>query len=469
MNTTSYTDFISSLPESEGEKIVNFFSDFDVYFKLLGKEKRKFRDDFEKAIMALYKRNVPTDEILERLSMTNLSGFYARPAVQWFALDDAAKIYPFTMDHDRQNMFRLSVVFKEEIVPELLQMALTFTVKRFPSFATTLKKGFFWHYLDTVKKHFSVSEECDAPCQAIKVSISGSGAFRTTYYKNRVNVEFFHIITDGTGGMTFIKALSAEYLRLTYGVSCPTDQRGDLFDINATPEPPEFENAFVKIERAKSGSGFVEKSALQLTGKPARFTPCRVLNFKMNSTELKQVAKSQGATITAYLLLEMFLACHAATDEMSGDINIQVPVNMRKYYDSKTLRNFSMYCGIRLPVDRMTNREEMLRDIQEQLVQKSAKDKMHEMITAAVKIVSMVRWIPLFIKTPLVRLVYSFLSEKSYTSTLSNLGVVSMPEPYAKIYRLNGLLPRCSRNKQSCLLGYHLWGYHSFHRLQNDL
>lgn len=428
---TEYLEFLESLSDSDREAIEAFFADFDVYFKLSKSEKRRFLRDFEGAIMALCQRGTNVTEALSRLSMSNLGGFYARPAVQWFPLDDAAKIYPFSMEHGRQQMFRLSVYFKEDVVPVVLQMALTFTIKRFPSFATTLKKGFFWHYLDAVKKRFSVEEECDMPCQPIKVSMSGSGAFRLTYYKNRMSVEFFHVLTDGTGGMAFVKALAAEYLRLL-GVECDRSNYGDLYDVNETPNPDEFENTFVKLERAKEGGGFVEKSALQLTGKPASHTPCRVLHFKMSSDRLREVSRSHGATVTAYLLLQMFLACHAATDEISGDINIQVPVNMRKYYDSKTLRNFSMFCGVRIPVDQMSDKQEMLREIARQLVEKSAKDKMHSMITAAVSIVGGIRFIPLFIKDPLVRLVYSFMNEKSYTTTLSNLGVVTMPEPYAR-------------------------------------
>ena len=429
--SNGFAEFLSALSETEAERIRSFFSEFGVYFKLSKKDSRKFRYDFENALMALYERGVTVDEALDRLSMSNLGGFYARPAIQWFPLDDAAKIYPFSMEHGRQQMFRLSVYFKEDIVPVILQMALTFTIKRFPSFATTLKKGFFWHYLDTVKKRFAVTEECDMPCQPIKVSMSGSGAFRLTYYKNRMSVEFFHALTDGTGGMIFLKAVASEYLRLM-GVKCSRDEMGDLYDVNETPNPEEFENAFVKIGRAKSGGGFVEKSALQLTGKPANHTPCRVLHFKMSSSKLHDVAKAQGATVTAYLLLQMFLACHASTDELCGDINIQVPVNMRKYYKSKTLRNFSMFCGVRIPVDRMSDKSKMLDEIASQLVEKSAKDKMHAMITSAVKIVSGIRLIPLFIKEPLVRLVYSFMNEKSYTTTLSNLGIVTMPAPFAE-------------------------------------
>lgn len=420
----AFLTFLQSLGDDEHAKISAFFSEFDLYFLVSQKDKRRFRADFEAAIMYLCKQGVSVDEALSRLSLSNLGGFYARPSITWFPLDDAAKIYPISMDHGKQQMFRLSVYFKEAVVPELLQMALTFTIKRYPSFATTLKKGVFWHYLDSVKRHYGIEEESDVPCQPIKVSLSGSKSFRLMYFANRVSVEFFHVLTDGTGAMTFIKSLTYEYLRLL-GVTSP---HGDIWDVNATPTVEEAENAFLKVERAKNGSGFVDKTAVQMNGRLTRRRPCRMLHFKMDATRLHEVAKAHGGTVTAYLLMQMFYATAAATDELRGDINIQVPVNMRKFYPTRTVRNFSMYCGIRIPIERVGNKEELISEINTQLVEKSAKDKMHEMITAAVKLVGSLRLIPLAIKQPIAKLVHGFLGEKIYTTTFSNLGVVSLPE-----------------------------------------
>lgn len=420
---SEFSVFVQGLTEDERAQINAFFSEFDLHFLVPKKDKKKFLLDFETAIMLLYSQGVSIKETLSRLALSNLGGFYARPSTVWFPLDNAAKIYPISMEHGRQQVFRLSVYLKQDVIPALLQMALTFTVKRFPSFATTLKKGIFWHYLDALKNHFSIEEENDVPCQPIKVSLSGSTPFRVMYYNNRISIEFFHVLTDGTGGMIFLKVLLSEYLRLC-GVNA-TD--GDIWDANDTPTNEEFENAFVKVEKADSGSGFVDKPAMQLSGKMTRRKPCRILHFKMNAEQLHTVAKQHGATVTAYLLMQMFYACRAATDDLRGDLHIQVPVNMRKFYPTKTVRNFSMYCGIRIPIEKIGNKKEMIAEINTQLCEKSAKDKMREMITAAVNLVSSIRMIPLVIKQPIAKIVYGFLGENIYTTTLSNLGVVQLP------------------------------------------
>lgn len=421
---SNFATFTETLSPQENELLVQFFSEFDTHFLVSKSNKKQFKADFEAAIMLLYKKGVPMDEVLSRVALSNLGGFYARPSVMWFPLDDAAKIYPISMEHGSQQVFRLSVYFKEEVIPELLQMALTFTIKRFASFATTLKKGFFWHYLDMIKRRFSIEEEHDIPCQPIKVSLSGSLSFRLMYYQNRVSAEFFHALTDGTGAMTFFKALIAEYLRLC-GVNAPL---GDIWNVNDTPINEEFENAFKKVEKSKTSSGFVDKTAVQMNGRLTRRRPCRILHFKMDATRLHEVAKTHGATITSYLLMQMFYACSAATDELTGDLNIQLPINMRKFYPSKTVRNFSMYCGIRIPIEKIGSKEALLAEINAQISEKAQKEKMREMITAAVNLVSSIRLLPLAIKQPIAKAVYGLLGEKIYTTTFSNLGVVHFPD-----------------------------------------
>ena len=422
---TDFSAFVETLAERDKNLIEEFFSNFDLKFSLAKKEVAKFKEDFENAIIYLSNNGVEIKEILSRIQLSNLGGFYARPSILWFSLDDAAKIYPISMEHGRQQVFRMSVYLKQPVSKELLQIALHFTIKRFPIFATTLKKGFFWHYLDAVKKHFSVKEENLLPCQPIKVAKSDSQPFRIRYYENRISVEFFHVLTDGAGAMTFLKALTKEYLRLQ-GVFVPISD--DVWDINEIPIKEEFENAFKNVEKAENASGFIEKPVIQMNGGLTRKRPCRMLHFKMNAEKLHHVAKQHGTTITSYLLAQMFYACSAATDELKGDINIQVPVNMRKFYPSKTICNFSMYCGIRMPVEQIGNKETLIKEISKQLLEKSEKEKMREMITSAVKTVDTVRYIPLIIKQPIAKMIFGFLGEKLYTTTFSNLGVIKMPK-----------------------------------------
>ncbi len=424
----AFDEYVNYCTADEKRLLDSFFGDFSAHCLLNSREKALLQGDFERAILHYTDRGLPLHEGLALLEPARLGGFYARPSSLWFPLDDAAKIYPISMGRDRMAIFRLSVYLREDVAPALLQMALNFTIKRFPGFATTLKKGFFWHYLSATKRRFCVEKEKDIPCQPLKVSGSGSQPFRVLYYQNRISVELFHVLTDGTGGMAFLKVLAAEYLRLC-GVDIPNHPA--LLDIAAPPMAEELENPFTRVPKKGVGSGFVNKSAVQMSGKPSPVKPCRILHFKMPTDQLKAAAKAQNATVTAYMLGQMFLSIRSATDVWQGEVSLQVPVNMRKFYPIPTVRNFSMYCGIRLPLEGTDRMEKLIPEISAQLTSKTDMATMTDMVCAASNLVRVLRFIPLAVKHPVAKTVYGFLGDKIFTTTLSNLGVVELPPEMA--------------------------------------
>ena len=427
-----------------------YFDGLNAHLSLARDEVIQFRRDFTAAIDLLLQLGCPLEEALTRLNPERLGGFYAWPATLWFRLDDAAKIYPLSMKHGQMSVFRLAAFLKEPVKPELLQIALHFTIQRFPGFATTVRKGFFWHYLDQTKRRYCIQPETDIPVRPLKIAASGSQSFRVLYYENRISVEFFHILTDATGGMCFLKTLLAEYLRLL-GTDCPC---GDgILDVTRPPLAGENENAFPAADRRGKGSGLTDRASLQLSGRLAPVRPCRILHFEMDAEKLREAARSRNATVTAYLLGLLFLAGRRATEAMGGSFNIQVPVNMRKFYPSPTLRNFSMYCGIRLDMEQVTTLDDILPEIQRQLTEKASREAMTEMIHSSTRLVNSVRFVPLFIKAPIARVIYGFLGDKIFTNTLSNLGVVNLPpEMQSRVDHLEFLLGTLVTNRAGCAL-----------------
>ena len=105
---------------------------------------------------------------------------------------------------------------------------------------------------------------------------------------------------------------------------------------------------------------------------------------------------------------------------------------MRKFYPSETVRNFAMYCGVKFDIEDITTVEELIPQIKDQLDKKANKEMMSEMVTSANKIVTSIKWIPLFIKLPIAKKLYGFLGDQAFTTTLSNVGVISMPKEYEK-------------------------------------
>ncbi len=424
LRPTAFTFYTDSLPQEDREKLTSFIRVLDRHLRIAREAKVGITRDFENAILWYSKNGVPLDAALERLAPAKLGGFYSRPADDWYPLDAAAKVYPLSMSHKQMAVFRLSAYLDSDIVPELLQMALTFTIKRFPFFATTIKNGVFWHYIDAAKRRFPVEPESTVPCADINVSMTGSKSFRVLYFKNRVSCEFFHILTDGTGGMVFLKSLTAEYLRLL-GSDVPAEN--GVLDIDELPDAAESTDDFSKYVSGKKTSGFVDKPALQMGGKLSAVKPCQVIHFDMDAAALHDAARSRGASVTALVAAMMFIACKAATDKQHGTFHIQLPVNMRRYYESRTLRNFSLYANIRMSIEDITTVDGILPEVSRQIKEGIGDEKMQEMMNAAVKLVRSVRLVPLFIKCPVARLIYGFLGDRAFTTTLSNLGVVEVP------------------------------------------
>ena len=490
-----FDEYRSELPEKDQLLLDDFFEELDRHLSLDRDDGLCMKTDFEAAIMYFDSIGLTLGETLARLDVKNLGGFYARPPIVWFQLDDVAKLYPLSMKHGQMAVFRLSAYLKEEVVPEVLQMALTFTIKRFPSFATTVKKGFFWHYLDTSKKRYPVEEEKYIPCRPMNVSGSGSQSFRVLYYGNRVSAEFFHILTDGTGGMVFLKTLLAEYLRLLGKLGADAAKTAEpvdyqILDINQMPPATELISSLPESDEVGKLTAFVDKPALQFSGKLSKLRMSKILHFKLDAAGLREAAREEGCTVTAYILTQLFIAGRYATDEYSGEMNIQVPVNLRQYYPSETMRNFFMCCGIRIPVETIDSAcaagrtagaaatdnaagrtagaaatdnaagrtagaaatdnaagrtagaasgtdaadmaaadgtmNRLAAEVSAQLAEKASRKAISELMDTTQKLIKAVSYIPLAIKAPVCRITYGFLGDRVFSNTFSNLGVVSV-------------------------------------------
>ena len=83
--------------------------------------------------------------------------------------------------------------------------------------------------------------------------------------------------------------------------------------------------------------------------------------------------------------------------------------------------------------------------------EKSSREAMSSMVAATNKLVNSIKLIPIVIKSPVAKLIYGFLGEKIFTSTLSNLGVVTMPRGFAEhIKDMEFTLGPSKTNKALC-------------------
>ena len=129
----------------------------------------------------------------------------------WYKLDLSAIVYPTLQRKDFSSVYRLSVLLKEDINPEILQKALDRTMPRFPTYKAAIRKGVFWRYLEPNNRPGPfVKEDVSNPCQPMYFKANNRYLVRVYYFKTRIAIEVHHSLGDGTGGMYLLRMMVAE-------------------------------------------------------------------------------------------------------------------------------------------------------------------------------------------------------------------------------------------------------------------
>lgn len=438
--------FMPSSPEMSA-----FLKELLSEVRLPKKETRALGEDFLRLFAFYEKAGLTAAEIRERIGEGILGAFYC-PADknEWYRLDSAAKVYPLSMTHTHMTVFRVSAYLREKVEPAVLQVALHAVVKRFPLFSTAVCRGVFWHYFDAIRRRFPVREELATPCSYFPLGRRKTPCFQVLYYKDRISLEIFHALTDGTGAMIFLRTLIREYLRL---LGKPQGE-SSWPKLSEMPRKEEGENAFSKAERQAKGAGFMQKMALQPGHGHRKRKKDRVLHFIMPTDALRRAAKERDVTVTVLLTESIFRGVQAAAPKSkdAANMQVQIPVNMRKFYPSETLRNFSLYAVISLPKGTEPGAD-MRQKIRHQLLAQTGKEALSRMLFSANQMATnpLVRVMPLALKNFVLKKVYGILGEKVLSATLSNLGNVET-EFGEDVRFFDFVLGRTSKSNIKCTL-----------------
>ena len=359
---------------------------------------------------------------------------------QWMRLDNAALIFPAIRRRRWVNAFRVSATLTEPVDPAVLQQAVTDLMPRFPSMYVRLKAGVFWYYLEELPEPPRVREDFAYPLTLMQEKELHSCCLRVMYFHDRIAVEFFHSLTDGTGGMVYLKTLTARYLTLRYGTQIPPEE--GVLDWREAPRPEELEDSF---QRNTNGVALNDREpdALRLRGS---YEP----NFLYLTTgvlptaELLAAAHRHGATVTVFLAALMEEAILEMQAEACPErkrrkpVKVTVPINLRRLYGSRTLRNFvlTLNPGVdpRMGDYRL---EELCRVMAAQLAAEGTAQQMAGRIAANVipQQIALIRAIPLPLKNFVMGLVYARRGESKGCINLSNLGPVRVPGAMAPLVR----------------------------------
>lgn len=353
---------------------------------------------------------------------------------RWYKLDNAAQIFPVVSNKNETNTFRLSAVLKEDVDPYLLKEVLNKTLERFPTFKVKLKKGFFWYYLEENFNNPTICEESPYLCEANAFYKQNDYLFKVRYFGKRLTLEIFHGITDGGGGLEFFKSLLYNYL---IGKGYDILNHGEILTDEVEQLVDESQDSFkYNYNRSKKPKAN-ESKGFKITGVPhAQKWTCCISAICMLET-VKKAAKKYNATVTEYisaLLLYSIYVNYYKDSNSKLPIRLFIPVNARRFFDSKTLRNFVLFIRTTSYFKNDITLLEVIKHVQETFKQELNKEELLARIKTNVKLeVNMfTRCIPLFIKQFIVKIVYRFLGSGVNTLSYSNLGVVNLPSEMIK-------------------------------------
>lgn len=358
--------------------------------------------------------------------------------LRWVKLDNAAKIYPAARRKNWSNLFRQSVTLNEAVDVAVLEKALAVVAKRFPSIAARLRRGVFWYYLQQLPAPPPIQEEYSYPLVYMDHKQMRRCALRVIVYRNRIAVEFFHALTDGTGALIFLKNLVAEYLEQKHGISIPLEH--GILDRQAAPTREELEDCFPRFAGPVAASRR-DTNAWHMTGRPQADGFLHQTCFRIPVQDALAAAHAHEATLTVFLGAAMMQALFNLQNEKTPPgkrqhrIKLLIPINLRNLFPCRTLRNFAMYTIPELdPRLGAYSFSEICRIIQHKMGLECTPKHMSQVIATNVgdERNPLVRLIPLPIKNMVMKAVFDSVGEKKSCLSMSNLGKIQVPEIMAR-------------------------------------
>lgn len=396
-------------------------------------------------------------------------------ALRWKRLDNAAKIFPAIAGREDSEVFRISCELNEPVDPAALQSAVDAAVEENPTFTETIRRGVFWYYLEATGLTPTVHEETNTPLQPLYEDGSRL-LLDVSYYRSRINLEIFHALADGTGAFVFFNSIIAYYLKAAH----PDELRDFRIEpIESTSKERESDGFtdYFRPDKGSStnfeflGSGSKKVKIYHFNEPP---TPdCRqlVTECEVSVAKIKAAAKSMNATITEFLCALLIESIHSTSGRRERDktISVAIPVNLRNYFATNTLRNFFGMIEVRYSYrdgaadgqsdnnsssDRTVSLSDVIASVRSSFETELTRENMEQKIASQVKMERhpIVRVCPLFLKDLIMNILQG-VSLKRRTICLSNVGRIRVqPELVPYIERFDVF--NSSSKRQVCVCSF---------------
>ena len=374
----------------------------------------------------------------------------------WIRLDNASNIFLAARNDVDTKVFRLTAEMTEPVKPGILQTALNHTYEEYPLFHSTLRRGYFWYYLETNEVNPRIRYENEPPTSPIYESGKTDFLFRVLYRENNIHLEVFHALTDGTGALWFFEDLLTEYIRFRYF------NNGEETLPKFEREKDNLENSFNRYFKEKeqrlaltklikplrnfyfeqlNNMAFlpkpvenqVDEKVYQLKGTHTPDRRPRLMNLNLPLKETLGLARKENVSLTIYLTALFVLSVYNAQEEQNKDttISVSIPINLRQFFPSITVRNFFSTTKVTYTFkeDKMPDLGDICREIDRQFQEKIEKDALETRLKKLIEYEfnPAARLVLRPIKDLALKIINK-LNNRKITVSMSNLGIATLPE-----------------------------------------
>ncbi len=367
---------------------------------------------------------------------------------QFYPVDNAGQIFIPIHSPKEPTISRISVTLNESVKIEQLQKALEITIKRFPFFQVYLKKTFFRFIFEHTNDIPQIEEDTGRTNRYVNF-MENNFLFRIRALEKTVAIELSHALSDGYGTLSFLLTLIAQYFEI----------QGNKIDTDEL-----IKNVYEPIDKEEWQCGyrntFSPKGPKQKIFPPAYIPKNKMIPVEkyystrifMDLEDIRSKARKMNTTLNVYMsaiyaesLQELFFEdIKNGSAKSNLPIRVQIPVNLRKYYPTKTLKNFSyVYSPSFNSGEHRFSFKEIVTHISNSIRHERHSGSLENQISRNLRLEKnfFFRFTPLPLKNLLFRFFYFLFSRNLYSGILTNLGDIILPSPLEQFITGFNVLP----------------------------
>lgn len=359
-----------------------------------------------------------------------------------YGLDNAAQIFVNIMSPGETTLSRIGLIMEETVDRDRFQQAMNRVIpKRFPYFQVYLKKSAFAYVLERTDDLPALEDDSFYTNRYVDFH-QKRFLFRFRTDGTNIALEMSHIISDGYGTLTLLLSVTAEYLRLG-GVE--VEDSPFIFHPESQIDPAEWGCGYAQMFDPKGPPFPVDRPAYIPSGRPIPFDRYYITRIQMNLDKVRALAREHHVTMVVlmsgfylWVIQEMYLEDLAAGTAKPGKpLRMQIPVNLRKDYPTRSLKNF-VY--IYSPEYSLSSAEDglSLDEIIQLISERIRQERHHHIVENQIRRnlrttnLFVLKYMPRGLKEIVLSIFYQMFARGLFSGVLTSIGEITLPPALEK-------------------------------------